>query len=224
MRMKPLNVRKNKGTIECDKSTVTYNVCIAQYKNETVKCKKKKRKLPNVTKILSNVMLEQQNVRKNNRIPKCDKRTVTCDIKTTQCEDETIECDDLYPWYQGWQWGRVGPKDGIFVPVPHGFVLPYSCPIPHDGENFLILFFLGFRIITLYFKLRKTRVLVSILVFMKLLTLRKAYSFLNVACNLVIIRLLTLTKTYSFLHGKLKFHFKIITKISKFLAYKFIVL
>lgn len=85
-------------------------------------------------------------------------------------------------------------------------------------------FFLGFRIITLYFKLRKTRVLVSILVFMKLLTLRKAYSFLNVACNLVIIKLLTLTKTYSFLHGKLKFHFKIITKISKFLANKFIVL
>ena len=59
VRKKPLNVRKNKGIIECDKSTVTYNVCIVQYKNETVKCRKKKiRKPPNVTKILSNVMLE----------------------------------------------------------------------------------------------------------------------------------------------------------------------
>ena len=61
MRMKPLNVRKNKGTIECDKSTVTYNVCIAQYKNGTIKCRKKKKKIrkpPNVTKIPSNVMLE----------------------------------------------------------------------------------------------------------------------------------------------------------------------
>ena len=59
VRMKPLNVRKNKGTIKCNKSIVTYNVCIAQYKNGTIKCrKKKKRKPPNVTKILSNVMLE----------------------------------------------------------------------------------------------------------------------------------------------------------------------
>ena len=63
MRMKPLNVRKNKGTIECDKSTVTYNVCIAQYKNETVKCKKKKKETT-----------------------KCDKNTIKCDVRIAKCE------------------------------------------------------------------------------------------------------------------------------------------
>ena len=30
---------------------------------------------------------------------------------------------------QGWQWGRVGPKDGVFAPVLHGFVLPHSRPL-----------------------------------------------------------------------------------------------
>ena len=38
---------------------------------------------------------------------------------------------------QGWQWGRAGPKDGIFVPAPHGFFLSHPRPAPHDGENFL---------------------------------------------------------------------------------------
>ena len=37
----------------------------------------------------------------------------------------------------GWQWGGAGPKDGIFVPAPHGFFLPHPRPAPHDGENFL---------------------------------------------------------------------------------------
>ena len=40
--MKPLNVRKkNKGTIECDKSTVTWDIGIAQCNNGIVKCEKK---------------------------------------------------------------------------------------------------------------------------------------------------------------------------------------
>ena len=33
--------------------------------------------------------------------------------------------------------GGVGPKDGIFVPAPHGFFLPHPRPALHDGENFL---------------------------------------------------------------------------------------
>ena len=32
------NVRKNKGTTECNKSTVTYDVSNAQCDNRTVKC------------------------------------------------------------------------------------------------------------------------------------------------------------------------------------------
>ena len=42
VRMKPSNVRKNKGTTKCDKITVTSDVGTAQYEDETVKCKKKK--------------------------------------------------------------------------------------------------------------------------------------------------------------------------------------
>ena len=37
----------------------------------------------------------------------------------------------------GWQWGGAESKDGVFVPVPHGFVFPYPCPTLHDRENFL---------------------------------------------------------------------------------------
>ena len=33
--------------------------------------------------------------------------------------------------------GVEGSKDGIFVPIPHGIVLPHPRPAPHDGENFL---------------------------------------------------------------------------------------
>ena len=40
---------------------------------------------------------------------------------------------------QGWQWGKVRPKDGVFVPAPHAFVLPHPRPTLHDGENFLTL-------------------------------------------------------------------------------------
>ena len=35
--------------------------------------------------------------------------------------------------------GRVGPKDGIFTPVPYGFILPHPRSTPHDGENCLTL-------------------------------------------------------------------------------------
>ena len=52
MIMKSSNIRKkNKGTIECDKSIVTCNVDIAQYENDTIKCVKKKREPPNVIKV-----------------------------------------------------------------------------------------------------------------------------------------------------------------------------
>ena len=42
VRMKSLDVRKNKGTTKCDKITVTSDVGTAQYEDETVKYKKKK--------------------------------------------------------------------------------------------------------------------------------------------------------------------------------------
>ena len=61
--MVPLNVRKNKRTTKCDKSTVTYDVDIAQCENDTIKCEKKKRKPPNVTKVQSYVILVLRNVR-----------------------------------------------------------------------------------------------------------------------------------------------------------------
>ena len=38
---------------------------------------------------------------------------------------------------QGWKWGGAGPKDRIFVPASHDFVLPHPYPVLHDGENFL---------------------------------------------------------------------------------------
>ena len=55
--------KNNKGTTECDKRIVTYDVGTAQYKDEIVKCEKKVRKLSNMTKELSYVMLELHNVR-----------------------------------------------------------------------------------------------------------------------------------------------------------------
>ena len=62
--MKPSNVRKkNKGTTECDKSTVICDIGTAQYEDETIKCKKKKKERLNVTKVLSRVMLVLPNVK-----------------------------------------------------------------------------------------------------------------------------------------------------------------
>ena len=47
----------------CEKRTVTCAVRVAQYEDETVKCKKKVSEPPNVRKELSNMMLELHNVR-----------------------------------------------------------------------------------------------------------------------------------------------------------------
>ena len=43
--------KKNKGTIEYDKSTVTCNVGTAQCETGIIKCEKKIREPPNVTKV-----------------------------------------------------------------------------------------------------------------------------------------------------------------------------
>ena len=41
VRTVPSNVRKNKRTTECNKSTVTYDVEPSQYEDGTIKCEKK---------------------------------------------------------------------------------------------------------------------------------------------------------------------------------------
>ena len=57
------NVRKkNKGTTKCDKSTVTFNVGIAQFEDDAIKCEGKKKSTT-----------------------KCGKSIVKCDASTTQC-------------------------------------------------------------------------------------------------------------------------------------------
>ena len=64
VRIEPSNLRKkSKGTTKSEKRIITYDVGIAQCEDETVKCKKKVREPPNVTKELSYVILEPQNVR-----------------------------------------------------------------------------------------------------------------------------------------------------------------
>ena len=50
VKMVPSNVRKNKGITECDKNTVTCDVGTAQYKDDIIKCEKKKEP-PNVIKL-----------------------------------------------------------------------------------------------------------------------------------------------------------------------------
>ena len=62
VRIIPSNVRKNKGTAECDKSIVTCGVGAAQYENGTIECEKKIKELPNVIKVYSYVMLVLHNV------------------------------------------------------------------------------------------------------------------------------------------------------------------
>ena len=54
---------KYKGTTKCDKRTATCDVKTAQCEDENIKYEKKKRKPPNVTKVLLNVMLELHNMR-----------------------------------------------------------------------------------------------------------------------------------------------------------------
>ena len=59
---------KNKGTTECDKSIITYDVSTTQSENDTIKCEKK-----------------------NKETTECDKSTFTCDFGTAQCKD--IKCE-----------------------------------------------------------------------------------------------------------------------------------
>ena len=61
VRMKPSNVRKKINEPQ-NVINVKYDVGIAKCDNETIKCEKKNEPL-NVTKVLSNVMLEWHNVR-----------------------------------------------------------------------------------------------------------------------------------------------------------------
>ena len=56
-------LEKSKETTKCEKRTITCDVRIAQYKDETVKCEKKVREPPNVKKELSHMMLKLHNVR-----------------------------------------------------------------------------------------------------------------------------------------------------------------
>ena len=55
--------KKSKGTSKCEKRTITCDIGTTQYEDGTVKCEKKVREPPNVTKKLSYVMLELHNVR-----------------------------------------------------------------------------------------------------------------------------------------------------------------
>ena len=68
VRIVPSNMRKNKGTTECDKSTVTCDVGT-----------------------LHNVRILPQNVKKKKGTIEFDKCTITCDVSITQCEDGTIK-------------------------------------------------------------------------------------------------------------------------------------
>ena len=72
-------------------STVTYDVNTTQYEDDTIKCEKKIRESPNVTKVQLYVMLVLYNMRtvasnvrkKNKGTIECDKSTITCDVNTT---------------------------------------------------------------------------------------------------------------------------------------------
>ena len=55
--------KKYKGTIECNKSAVICDVGTAQCEDDTIKCEKKIREPPNVTKVQSYVILVLHNVR-----------------------------------------------------------------------------------------------------------------------------------------------------------------
>ena len=62
MTMEPLNMRrKEKGTTECDKRTITCDIGTTQYEDRTIKCEKKKES-SNVIKVQSHVMLVLHNV------------------------------------------------------------------------------------------------------------------------------------------------------------------
>ena len=60
--MKSSNVRKIKGTIDCDISTVTCDFGTTQCDNGTVKCEEKIKVPPNVRKVRLNMMLVLPNI------------------------------------------------------------------------------------------------------------------------------------------------------------------
>ena len=70
MRMKPSNVRKNKGTSECDQRTVTCDIGTTQFENGTIKCEKQSE---GTTKFV--------------------KRTVTYDAGIARSKDGTVKCE-----------------------------------------------------------------------------------------------------------------------------------
>ena len=88
---------KKKGTTECDKSIVTYDICNAQCKDGTIKCEKKKwgnhQMWQKYSHMWCNVRIVLSNVRNNKGIIECDKSSVTCDVGTAQCENGTIKCE-----------------------------------------------------------------------------------------------------------------------------------
>ena len=53
MTIEPSNERKNKGTIECDKSIVTCNIGTIQCEDGIIKCEKKINEPPNMKKVQS---------------------------------------------------------------------------------------------------------------------------------------------------------------------------
>ena len=62
--------KKSKGTIKCDKRTITCEVGTAQYEDETIKYEEKSK-----------------------GTTKCEKRIVTCDVGTAQYEDQIVKCE-----------------------------------------------------------------------------------------------------------------------------------
>ena len=63
VRIKSLNVRKNKGITKYDKRTVICDVGTVQCEAGTINCEEKKKEPLNVTKVQSHVMLELRFVR-----------------------------------------------------------------------------------------------------------------------------------------------------------------
>ena len=106
MRLKPSNVRKNKGTIECNKRTVTYDIGTAQCEDRTVKCEKKSKGTTQCDKRIvicdvGTAQCEDETVKcekKSKETTKCEKITVTCDVGTAQCEDGTVRCEKKVTW------------------------------------------------------------------------------------------------------------------------------
>ena len=70
VRMKLLNLRKNKRTSKCDKNTVK---CDLEFHN---------------------VRMEPSNMTKNKRTTKCNKRTITCNVGTAQYKNEIVNYED----------------------------------------------------------------------------------------------------------------------------------